>query len=375
MAEQSIINFIKQQLNKGDSISTIKSYLRKSGYPTPKINEAINSVYSRKTVSPYIPIMVVTGVVIVLLLIIFFYYNANKKPPEPSKFDLIGETIITEQGSQISFSKKFSNFDEKQIITIDHELIDVKKVKAIASKKESGTLTELLGKTSIDITEDIPAGIYVLKSTAVQNNKKDIATLRIEVRAVSKKLTCSDKIKNQGETGIDCGGPCEPCEECLESCDDNNECTADICSASTNFTCTHETIIPCCGNEICEENENCSLDCEKTNITLTEQPLPSQVEQKTTEPNIKKKVGVIKNKVLKDPTHVQSCDKLEKQSYKDYCFSEVAKSLDNYKICSSIADSYKKDECYIDYMINNDDYSLCDEIKDEQLKESCNLLS
>lgn len=370
MAEQSIINFIKQQLNKGHSISTIKSYLRKSGYPASKINEAISSVYSRKTVSPYISIMIVTGIIIVLLLIIFFYYNANKKPPEPLKFELVGEMIIAEQGSQISFSKKFSNFDEKQIITINHELIDVKKVKVITYKEESGTLTELLGKTSIDITEDIPAGIYVLKSTAMQNNEKDIATLRIEIRAVSKKPTCSDKIKNQGEPGIDCGGPCEPCEDCLESCDDNNGCTADICSASTNFTYTHKTIIPCCGNGICEENEDCSLDCEKTNITLTKQPLPPQAEL-----NIKEKVDIIENKVLEDPTHVQSCDKLEKQSYKDYCFSEVAKSLNNYKICNSIADSYKKDECYIDYMINNDDYSLCDEIKDEQLKESCNLLS
>ncbi len=52
--------------------------------------------------------------------------------------------------------------------------------------------------------------------------------------------------------------------QCPASCDDDDRCTEDYCSNSTGFACTHDTIVPCCGNNICEENENhssCAADC------------------------------------------------------------------------------------------------------------------
>lgn len=52
--------------------------------------------------------------------------------------------------------------------------------------------------------------------------------------------------------------------KCPESCDDGNPCTKDFCSRKTGFQCKHEPIIPCCGNELCEEGEDfssCPEDC------------------------------------------------------------------------------------------------------------------
>jgi len=51
--------------------------------------------------------------------------------------------------------------------------------------------------------------------------------------------------------------------ECLNNsdCDDDNICTLDVCS---NYTCFNTPTIPCCGNGVCEENENytnCQADC------------------------------------------------------------------------------------------------------------------
>ena len=48
------------------------------------------------------------------------------------------------------------------------------------------------------------------------------------------------------------------------NCDDNNECTKDVCDETTNYFCKHEIIYNCKGNYICEEGEDkCTapLDC------------------------------------------------------------------------------------------------------------------
>jgi hypothetical protein len=58
---------------------------------------------------------------------------------------------------------------------------------------------------------------------------------------------------------------------CPASCDDGMPCTNDTCSGLTDFKCAHETIYPCCGNGVCETNEEanniCPEDCEIIGIT------------------------------------------------------------------------------------------------------------
>jgi len=58
---------------------------------------------------------------------------------------------------------------------------------------------------------------------------------------------------------------------CPVSCDDGDPCTNDTCSASTDFKCVRETLYPCCGNGVCETDENvnniCPEDCEILNMT------------------------------------------------------------------------------------------------------------
>jgi hypothetical protein len=52
--------------------------------------------------------------------------------------------------------------------------------------------------------------------------------------------TCFDGVKNQGELGIDCGGPCRPCGTCFDGIQNNDEESVD------------------CGGEFCEPCMNCS---------------------------------------------------------------------------------------------------------------------
>ncbi len=58
---------------------------------------------------------------------------------------------------------------------------------------------------------------------------------------------------------------------CPDSCDDDNACSNDTCSASTNFECVHTMNYPCCGNDVCEKNEEynniCPEDCVILDVT------------------------------------------------------------------------------------------------------------
>lgn len=42
--------------------------------------------------------------------------------------------------------------------------------------------------------------------------------------------TCQDGIRNQGETSVDCGGPCSPCAE-GQGCTTGSDCASGVCSA------------------------------------------------------------------------------------------------------------------------------------------------
>ncbi|HTM43918.1 MAG TPA: PQQ-dependent sugar dehydrogenase [Polyangiaceae bacterium] len=72
--------------------------------------------------------------------------------------------------------------------------------------------------------------------------------------------TCADGIQNQGETGLDCGGPCAACAavcgngllEGSEQCDDGNTVNTDSCSNSCHT--------PTCADGIQNQGET-GLDC------------------------------------------------------------------------------------------------------------------
>ncbi|MBU0980302.1 MAG: hypothetical protein KJ709_05825 [Nanoarchaeota archaeon] len=72
--------------------------------------------------------------------------------------------------------------------------------------------------------------------------------------------TCSDLIRNQGEEGVDCGGPCPPCPTCEDGIKNGGELGIDcggICYPCGN--CTNG--IKDCHNGSCELGIDCSGPC------------------------------------------------------------------------------------------------------------------
>lgn len=70
--------------------------------------------------------------------------------------------------------------------------------------------------------------------------------------------TCSDKIQNQNEELVDCGGPCAPCDKCSNGLADNGESGIDCGVAGAGPGCPSK---PCNavvqGPEVCDNGSKC----------------------------------------------------------------------------------------------------------------------
>lgn len=81
--------------------------------------------------------------------------------------------------------------------------------------------------------------------------------------AVIEQPTCNDGIQNQGEEGIDCGGPCEPCQSGGGN-NENDSGGASGGSSGESSSSSSGSSSSECGNYVCDEGENycnCAIDC------------------------------------------------------------------------------------------------------------------
>jgi hypothetical protein len=73
-----------------------------------------------------------------------------------------------------------------------------------------------------DWSECLPEGLRV-RECFDQNNCNQENNIFVESEECDYDATCFDGIKNQGEEGIDCGGPCEPCATCFDGIKNQGE--------------------------------------------------------------------------------------------------------------------------------------------------------
>ncbi len=93
--------------------------------------------------------------------------------------------------------------------------------------------------------------------------------------------TCFDGIQNQGEEGVDCGGPCKPCPSCFDGIQNQGEEGVDCggpcrpCTTLTTTTTTSTTTtIKKTTTTLRKETTTISTEIEETKTTLAH-PSPS----------------------------------------------------------------------------------------------------
>src|SRR3989338_6096818 len=335
MIRPRLVNYIKEQLNRGHDIVTIKNHLLKHGYDIATINENIAHIYSAQREVKHVvhlskgTMLFIAGFIIFIVLTGFLTYF-YLKPFKPAKqlldlkIDIL--THYIKPGEVLKFNIELSNLGivKRYDVFLIHEVLDTTS-KLITSKEETIAVeTRTSSKSEIKIPINLKQGSYIIKTTARYNGKIATATDIFNVVKESIEPGCFDGIQNQNEISIDCGGICKPCEEekkCPLTCNDNNICTRDYCNDKTNFLCVNEQIKSCCGNDLCELGEStliCNQDCkeqikEKLAVDLFEGL------------SIFEKINKIKEIAKTNPEIAgEYCSEIEQEIYRNDCFSDLA---------------------------------------------------
>ena len=393
MPKKSLIDYVRSMAQKGYGNPAIRDVLLKYGYTNKEIDEAINSSY-KPTIRHEIHLSGTTVFVVIFIfasllgIASFFYYNSSKA--QTKLLDLNLEPIATtvKPGQSIIFLKEFSNLgsSKRYDVVIKQEIIDEKTNEILTQKIETRAI-ETFGstQTKILIPEGTKPGNYLLRAIVEYDDKKAVATLPVKVVAFAEKETCFDGIKNQNEIGVDCGGACKPCEKQAIVCDDSNPCTDDVIEGNT---CVNKPIVPCCGNNVCEQGETCAADCkqasEKISPSTSAETLDEIKETAKSEPGTalkqcnKIEVPDLKDTCIGSIGEVQRdknyCIQITNARIKDLCYSNIAKSINDNSLCEDISIDSRKDSCYMTFVLDNKDYSVCDKISNKHLRQSCESL-
>jgi hypothetical protein len=226
MAETRITKYIRQLLDNGYSMPTIRGQLTNAGYSEADIDSSINYVSSHpypitkgkvKLQLPSKKIFLGAGAIVgIVLIVAAIFLLLPGAPKQWLKLEVSSSMSEIEQGGEFSFTNDLANAGKKKrySIFLSHEIANANTGSVLTISTETAPLeTTASHASTIKIPGDAKPGNYVLSTTAVFVGQKVTKTLSFKVTKKAEVPTCDDKIQNQGEEGIDCGGPCDPCED------------------------------------------------------------------------------------------------------------------------------------------------------------------
>ncbi|MBU0628591.1 MAG: hypothetical protein KKC75_05345 [Nanoarchaeota archaeon] len=402
MVQNSLVNYIREQIRAGYDINTIKAYLLKYGYNETQVNEAIQYAYPPTEVKHVAhfsktTIAIAAAVVCSLLIIsgaLFIYLKPGNVPSQllDLKTEIVGSSVNI--GDKLRFTVELVNLGKelRYDVQLRYEVYNLKD-EIITSKGETIALqTKASSSVGIELP-DVGEGSYYVKTTASYSGGSARATSRFSVVKPSSSVptTTNPTIPAVPTTP---STPSTPSKKCPFSCDDSNACTTDYCNDGTSYLCRHDMIYPCCGNGICEDNENyerCLADCEAPK---------GQEETMFEGKTIWEKIDIIKDIAKRDKASaLRYCREIEQITYKydcltnvggvtgdesicseidddiekDDCYKDVAKESKRSEVCANIVKESKSDQCYMDFATKGD-YSVCDKVVNKYLKQSCDSL-
>lgn len=378
MVQKSLVNYVRDLLQKGYDSASIRNVLLKYGYTDKDVSDAISSTY-HTTIRHEIHLSRAT---IFVILFVFasligagsFFYYSSKAPKQ--LLDLNLEPVATRiaAGENAVFLKELSNlgYSKRYDVVVRQEVIDKKTSRVVTEKTETRAI-ETFGatRTEIQIPGDAEAGDYILRVIVEYDDKKAVATLPITVTAFAKrekeKESCTDWIQNQNEEGIDCGGACKPCKAIALDCNDNNTCTEDFIK---DGSCVNNPIADCQKGLEEPSPATQTIDDIKELAKLN----PAKALQQCSQVE----VPDIKDACISNIAEVQKnknyCKMVFNARLKDLCYSNIAKSLNDNSVCEEISIESRKDSCYMTFVLDNKDYSVCNKLVNSNLRQSCESL-
>jgi len=339
MTDPALKNYIKTTLAQGYSPSAIRARLKQAGYQDYNINTALKEITGKRTINTK-TIAILAGIIVILIIATII--GIKLLTPTPKQIDMTTTPLISTvvPGGKLTFITTLTSSTSRQVKTsISHNAVYTKTNQNIAGKTEQITIGQKSSiETQITLPENAPSGEYTLITNLGHADGQEQSRFNFLVE--TRKTTTTQPATEQ------------PTPTCPLGCDDYNKCTIDRCE---NGTCTHEQIIPCCGNGICETDETnyCTIDCKKTTKT-TQQAITEAVATARTDIN----------------QATMLCNAMPSATDADTCFETIATETRKSETCQSIQDSTTKDKCLINFALQGN-YDVCEQINDAYYIKSC----
>lgn len=378
MVDKVLAAFIKDNLNKGYTIFAIRQHLLEQGYADSAVNEAIDYIYNPVQKHEIHLSKAAMALIIILALLLaatsYFVFFYQQEPAQLLDITLTAKSEKSVQpGSDFNFQYDLTNMGSKRTydIAMTFELVGRDDKNVIDTYQKTVALeTTVSNIETITIPKTAPLGQYFVRATAKYKAQEATSSIGISITQPSLTATCTDGVQNQGETGIDCGGPCKPCETCSDSIKDQNEegidcggvcppCAVQPTTPTTPVTGTTQPeeqrpsweILDNIKQEALNDTALALKDCEKQ------------------APDIKEKCLLN----LEDMTGNRDyCNDISLTSRKDSCISVSASKNNQSDFCKDIVSDSMRDQCYMNFILNTDDPQyLCEELINPSLKRAC----
>ena len=188
-----------------------------------------------------------------------------------------------------------------------------------------------------------------------------IGVILLVSACMDEEATCSDGLMNQGEAGIDCGGPCSPCMNYTMS-GESNKCLK--MSEPMKSECLSEKAIREADEDACMEVEN---EWHSQNCILgvaVETGEPDLCDSLTDEYN----KDACRKKIAVETRSPGLCKNLSRESEVETCLYRVGFDLQNITVCEMISTESSRVRCKA---VVEDNYSICLQSSQPRARDYC----
>lgn len=191
MVDMSLVNYVRQLLQMGYDINSIRNRLISSGYDIGAIDGAINYAYhpsagaapkhgfadvmkSKKFLAAFTAVIAITSLALLILVLV-----GGEAPQIGISVYLDSENVY--QGEELSFSKTLTSLDEPGMVAMSYEVIDQIAGITAATSQESFSTQAVKRETSITIPLSTEPGSYILRAVATYGGQSAETTAQFNV--------------------------------------------------------------------------------------------------------------------------------------------------------------------------------------------------